>query len=283
MKKLLFHFDTDAMPSVFDAVVAYDGGADHVQAYGGVTPESCVPLVAGTMFTRGDKKNTAIFVSGSNMQSGEDLFDAVQKQFFGEFRVSVMLDSNGSNTTAAAMVALLHKEIPLKGKRAVILAGTGPVGQRAGVMMAQEGADVVLTSRKLDRAQAACYAMNKAFNVNMNAAAAPDEGSTAEVLEGAHIVLATGAAGIQLLSEDAWKNHPTLEALSDANATPPLGLQGVKTKDKAQNRHGKLCWGALGVGNIKLALHRRCIGKMFEANSQVFDAPQIYALAKEMV
>jgi methylenetetrahydrofolate/methylenetetrahydromethanopterin dehydrogenase (NADP+) len=76
-KKLLFHFDTDPMPSVFDTVVAYDGGADHVHGYGGVTPDNVSPLVAGTIFTRGDKKNSAIFVSGSNMQGGEDLFEAV--------------------------------------------------------------------------------------------------------------------------------------------------------------------------------------------------------------
>ena len=30
MKKLLFQFDTDTQPSVFDTVVGYDGGADHV-------------------------------------------------------------------------------------------------------------------------------------------------------------------------------------------------------------------------------------------------------------
>jgi hypothetical protein len=30
MKKLLFQFDTDTHPSVFDSVVAYDGGADYV-------------------------------------------------------------------------------------------------------------------------------------------------------------------------------------------------------------------------------------------------------------
>jgi hypothetical protein len=282
-KKLLFHFDTDPMPSVFDTVVAYDGGADHVHGYGSVTIENVAPLVAGTIFTRGDKKNSAIFVSGSNMQSGEELFEAVKRQFFGEFRVSIMIDSNGSNTTAAAMVALLAKEIPLKGKRAVILAGTGPVGQRAGVMMAQEGTEVILTSRKVDRAQAAVYAMSKAFGVNMTAAAAADKASTADILESAHIVLATGAAGVELLSEEMWKNHTTIEALSDANATPPLGIQGVKAKDKGEKRHNKLCWGALGVGNLKLNLHRRCIGKLFEANNQIFDAPQIYALAKEMV
>ncbi|MCA1854113.1 MAG: methylenetetrahydrofolate dehydrogenase, partial [Beggiatoa sp.] len=39
MKKLLFQLDTDPLPSAFDTVVAYDGGADHVIGYGGITPE----------------------------------------------------------------------------------------------------------------------------------------------------------------------------------------------------------------------------------------------------
>jgi hypothetical protein len=30
MKKLLYQFDTDALPAVFDNVVGYDGGADHI-------------------------------------------------------------------------------------------------------------------------------------------------------------------------------------------------------------------------------------------------------------
>ena len=37
MKKLLYQFDTDALPSVFDNVVGYDGGADHISGDGGVT------------------------------------------------------------------------------------------------------------------------------------------------------------------------------------------------------------------------------------------------------
>lgn len=281
-KKLLFHFDTDAYPSVFDTVVAHDGGADHVHGYGGVTPETVVPLVAGTIFTRGEKRFSAIFVSGSNMQAGEALFAAVQQQFFGSFRVSCMLDSNGSNTTAAAMVAQLSKAAPLAGKRAVVLAGTGPVGQRAGVMMAREGAEVVLTSRNLGRAQAACDAMKTAFGVELQAMAVADEAATSKALEGAHLVLATGAAGVQLLPEKLWAEHPTLEMLSDANATPPLGFEGIKAKDKGESRHGKLVFGALGIGNLKLALHRACIARLFESNDQVLDCEQIYAIAKTM-
>src|ERR1051326_712668 len=101
MKKLLFLFDTDPYASVFDTVVGYDGGADRVTGYANVTPDNVGALVDGTIFTRGgkDKQNTAIFVGGGNIEKGEVLFEAVKKRFFGPFRVSVMLDSNGSNTT----------------------------------------------------------------------------------------------------------------------------------------------------------------------------------------
>ena len=69
MKKLLYQFDTDPLPAVFDNVVAYDGGADHVIPYGGVTPKNVGALVDGAIFTRApkDKKLTAIFVGGANM------------------------------------------------------------------------------------------------------------------------------------------------------------------------------------------------------------------------
>jgi len=284
-KKLLFHLDTDPMPSVFDTVVAHDGGADHVHGYGGVTPENLTPLVAGTIFTRSpkDKRYTAIFISGSNMAAGEKLLKAVSKNFFSNFRVSVMLDSNGSNTTAAAMVALLAKQKPLAGKRAVILAGTGPVGLRAGVMMSHEGAKVTLTSRKLDRAQEACAGVKEGFGVDLTPMAVSDSAGAARALEGAHIVIATGAAGVELLAEEAWKDHPTLEMLSDANATPPLGIGGMDMMDKGKERHGKITFGAIGSGSLKLELHRHCIAQLFESNDQVLDAMEIYAMAKAMV
>src|SRR5919106_6926104 len=143
MKKLLFLLDTDPFPSVFDTVVAYDGGADRVAGYANVTPDNVGPLVDGTIFTRGakDKQNTAIFVGGGDMTKGEALFSAVKKKFFGPFRVSIMLDSNGSNTTAAAGVALLAKAKKLKGKKAVVLAGPGPVRMRAPALLGQAGAE----------------------------------------------------------------------------------------------------------------------------------------------
>jgi hypothetical protein len=284
MKKLLFQFDTDPHPSVFDTVVGYDGGADHVIGYGGLTPDTIAGLVEGAIFTRApkDKKNTAIFIGGSNMAAGQQLFTAVQKHFFPGFQVSVMLDSNGSNTTAAAAVAKLASSGTLTGKKAVVLAGTGPVGQRAAAMLAQEGAEVSLTARKMARAAQACADMKERFGVDIMPVEAVDNDARGRAIEQAQIVLAAGAAGIELITAEHWQHNPNIELMADANATPPIGIGGIDVMDRGENRHGKVIWGAIGFGTLKLTLHRACIGKLFEDNRQVFDAENIFALAKQM-
>jgi methylenetetrahydrofolate/methylenetetrahydromethanopterin dehydrogenase (NADP+) len=284
MKKLLFQFDTDAYPSVFDTVVAYDGGADHVIGHGELTPENVKTLVEGAIFTRApkDKKNTAIFVGGSDMVAGQALFKTIQKQFFAGFQVSVMLDSNGCNTTAAAAVAKIVANRSFAGKKAVVLAGTGPVGQRAAAMLAKEGAAVTITSRKLEQAIKACDAIKTRFDVDLIPIEAADNTTRANVIADANIVLATGAAGIELLSEEHWRDNPNLELIADANTSPPLGIGGTDMMDKGIERHGKIIWGAIGFGVFKLALHRACIAKLFEDNKQILDAENIFALAKEM-
>ncbi|WP_411726952.1 NADP-dependent methylenetetrahydromethanopterin/methylenetetrahydrofolate dehydrogenase [Methyloglobulus sp.] len=284
MKKLLFQFDTDIYPSVFDTVVAYDGGADHVIGYGGLSPENVTALVEGTIFTRApkEKKNTAIFVGGSDMVAGQALFKAVQKHFFPGFQVSVMLDSNGCNTTAAAAVAKLVANRSFAGKKTVVLAGTGPVGQRAAAMLAKEGAVVSITSRNMAHAIEACDAIKARFGVDLTPVEAFDNSARANAIADANIVLAAGAAGIELLTEEQWRDNKNIELIADANATPPLGIGGTDMMDKGIERHGKVIWGAIGFGTLKLALHRACIAKLFEDNTQVFDAENIFALAKEM-
>jgi methylenetetrahydrofolate/methylenetetrahydromethanopterin dehydrogenase (NADP+) len=284
MKKLLFQFDTDHYPSVFDTVVAYDGGAEHVIGHGGLTPENVRTLVEGAIFTRApkDKKDTAIFVGGSDMIAGQALFKAVQKQFFAGFQVSVMFDSNGCNTTAAAAVAKMVAGRRFDGKKAVVLAGTGPVGQRAAVMLAKEGATVAITSRKIEQATLACDTMKLRFGIDLLPIEAADNVARANAIADANIVLATGAAGIELLSEEQWRDNPNIELIADANTMPPLGIGGTDMMDKGLERHGKIIWGAIGFGAFKLALHRACIAKLFEDNKQVLDAENIFALAKEM-
>jgi hypothetical protein len=283
-KKLLFLLDTDPAPSVFDTVVGYDGGADHVIGYGGVTPESVAALVDGTIYTRGpkEKQHTAIFVGGGSMIAGEALFEAVKKRFFANFRVSMMLDSNGSNTTAAAGIALLAKAKPLAGKKAIVLAGTGPVGMRAAAMLHSEGAEVAITSRMKERADAASKAINDRFGFAPVPIEAFDNEARAAAVKGAQIVFAAGAIGVPLLDEKGWQNDPAIELIADCNAQPPLGIGGVEAIDKAKERHGKIVTGALGLGGLKLKLHRACVGQLFESSDQVLDAENIYAQAKAL-
>ena len=285
MKKLLYQFDTDPLPSVFDNVVAFDGGADHVTAYGSVNAQNVAPLVDGAIFTRApkDKKNTAIFIGGGNLAQGEALLDAVRARFFAKFRVSVMFDCNGSNTTASALVAYLAHGRNLSGKRAVVLAGSGPVGQRAAVLLAREGAQVTITGRKLAVVQAACDAIKARFGIEVRALEASSDQDRGAAIQGAHIVAATGAAGITLLQAEQWQRSESLELLADANTSPPAGLEGVGMSDRGASSHGKLLFGPLGFGSLKLAVHRACIARLFEQNDLVLDAEEIYGVAKTMV
>jgi methylenetetrahydrofolate/methylenetetrahydromethanopterin dehydrogenase (NADP+) len=285
VKKLLYQFDTDALPSVFDNVVGYDGGADHISAYGGINTKNVGGLVEGAIFTRGvkDKKNTAIFIGGGNMVEGEAVLAAVRKKFFAKFRVSVMFDCNGSNTTASAAVAWLAHGRSLAGKRAVVLGGSGPVGQRAAVLLAREGVSVALTGRKRDVVQAASDSIHSRFGIVTEAIEAPTNTERGAAIENAQIVLATGAAGITLLEERQWQDSKTLELIADANASPPAGIEGVGQSDRGTAKHGKVLFGSLGFGALKLALHRACVARLFEQNDLVLDAEEIYAIAKTMV
>ena len=98
MRKLLLQLDSSRLASVFDRVVAYDGGADAVLGYGGITATDVRDLVYGCMFTRGPKdlNHTAVFIGGSDIAAGEQLLAAATHTMFKPFTVSVMLDSNGS-------------------------------------------------------------------------------------------------------------------------------------------------------------------------------------------
>lgn len=285
MKKLLFQLDTDAQPSVFDTVVSYDGGADQVIGYARCVPDMVQSMVEGAIFTRAgaNKKYTALFIGGSSVTIGDALLDAVKRVFFDSFRVSVMLDCNGCNTTAAAAVASILKSGDINGKKAVILAGTGPVGGRAAVMLAREGARVAITSRSMARSEQACKHLNDRYNVDIEPLEADTRELRKQAIADANIVMATGAAGVKLLEAADWQDNATVEIVVDANAVPPAGIAGVGMNDRGKIINGKTLWGALGFGPAKLALQRHCIGSLFEQNDLVLDADEIFRLAKTMI
>lgn len=284
MKRLLLQLDSSPHPSVFDRVVAYDSGADDVMSYGGVTPEAVRDLVHGCIFTRGPKelKNTAIFVGGTDMATGERLLAEVGKAFIGPLKVSVMLDSNGSNTTAVAAVVKLQKAVgDVRGRRVVVTAATGPVGLRAVGLLAQAGAEVTMTSRR-EVDPAILDGLRRRFGGNIHAVVMPDSRVAAEVLEGAELLLNAGPAGTRLVPRGAWAGRAGLRVAADLNAVPPLGIEGIEVTDDGVTRDGVVCFGALGIGGLKMKIHRACIARLFERNDLVLDAETIAEVARSL-
>jgi hypothetical protein len=281
MRKLLLQLDSSPHPSVFDRVVAYDGGADEVMSYGGVTADAVRDLVHGCIFTRGprDLHNTAVFIGGSDMAEGERLLKAVRKAFFGPFSCSVMLDSNGSNTTAVAAVAkMMQVTGGAAGQRAVITAGTGPVGVRAAGLLARAGAEVTITSRRPVDA-ALLDGLRQRFGGSVREVLMREASEAPAVLEGASMLLNAGPAGVQLVPRSAWAGRQGLRVAADLNAVPPLGIEGIEVGDNAATRDGVTVFGALGVGNFKMKIHKACIARLFERNDLVLDAETIAEVA----
>jgi methylenetetrahydrofolate/methylenetetrahydromethanopterin dehydrogenase (NADP+) len=286
VKKVLIQLDTDEHPSPFDAIVAHDAGVDVLLSHGGVAPDDVKDLVQGAIFTRGpdDLSSTAVWVGGSDATAGEKVLEAVQGAFFGPFRVSAMLDSDGCNTTAATAIALIAKDGDLRGKRAVIL-GVGPVGLRSAVLLEQEGADVIAVTIPADVLGTDSYhrprGLAVAERLGLEAHEPADRSEMEAALQGASIVLASGPAGVQLLRHDVWSTNPTVELLIDYNAAEPLGIEGIEATDDLVERDGKRVLGALGVGGPKMKTHKACVRRLFEANDVVLNADGVYAVARD--
>lgn len=282
MKTILAQFDTDVLPSSFDRVVAVDSAVDEIFSYGGVTPENVTGLVHGLIFTRGpaDLKNSAIFIGGSDVAAGDALLRKVSKTFFGPMRVSVIMDSNGCNTTAAAAIASARKHLNLAGCKAIVLGATGPVGLRAAELLALEKAEVTLVSRTLDRAEAACESIRaKLADAHVTAASASQPTEFAALCQGSAIVVAAGAAGVCFLETGSLEKISGVKLAIDLNAVPPVGIADIGVMDKAVEKSGVICYGALGVGGLKMKVHKKAIATLFEANDRVFETRAIYELA----
>ena len=284
--KLLIQLDADPQPSVFDRVVAIDAGVDQVLAHGGVALEQVEALVHGAIFTRGvgDLKCTAIFIGGSDVAIGESMLKRVADSFFGPMRVSVMLDANGANTTAVAAVLCAGRHlIKLSETCVLVLAGTGPVGQRAARLLAREGAQVKLASRSLPRASSVAAAINSGLGGDhVQPCATRDDDGLKAALDGVALVISAGKTGVQLLPEKLWQVNPDLRVLIDLNAVPPAGIEGVGPMDNAAQRGDAIIYGAIGVGGRKMKIHKAAIRSLFEAHDRVLDAETIYELAKAL-
>ncbi|HEV3203411.1 MAG TPA: NADP-dependent methylenetetrahydromethanopterin/methylenetetrahydrofolate dehydrogenase, partial [Gemmataceae bacterium] len=277
--------DTDPQPSVFDRVVAVDAGVDEIFSYGNVQPDQVRDLVHGAIFTRHPKelKRTAIFIGGSEVTAGERVLDEVRRQLIPQFglRVSVLLDGNGANTTAAAAVRAAARHLNLKDVPALVLGGTGPVGQRVARLLVRQGAEVRIASRQRPRAEAVCAAIrNKVDGARVESAGSGSPSELQAALAGRSLVISAGAAGKTLLPKTARFACPNLKVAIDLNAVPPVGIEEIEVMDKGVERNGVIGYGAVGIGETKMKIHKAAITRLFESNDQVLDVEEVYALAE---
>ena len=285
-KTILIQFDPDAHASVFDRVVAIDSNVNELFSYANVQPDQVRDLVHGAIFTRGPKdlKNTALFIGGGNVEKSEALLSKALGAMVPEYglRVSVLFDANGCNTTAAAAVRIAAKNLDLKDKKVLILAGTGPVGQRAALLLAKLGAKVFLSSRTIEKAQSAIVSLGKKIGECPAPVAiqVANEIELKNALEGVELVISTGAAGVCLLPEKIRQAVSSLKMVVDLNAVPPMGIEGTSVMDKGAIREGVICYGAIGVGDLKMKIHRAAIAALFTRNDQVMDALEVYEIAQ---
>jgi len=283
MKKILIQLDTDQHPSPFDAIAAYDAGVEIVLGFGAITAENLGDIVQGAMFPRGPDglANTAYWVGGSTVRDGEAVFDAARKLFFKPFDASIMLDSDGSNTTAATAVALVRREVTLNGNRAAVV-GVGPVGLRTAELLRREGAEVTVLTFPPDvlkgghrRASGIPVAQEAGFEV-----VEPESSDQLDAaIAGNTAAFAAGPPGVQILRRSGWAGVEGLAVVVDFSAAEPVGVQGVARDDNLTEEGGVKKLGALAVGGPKMNVQKRCVQRMFEDKGTVLDLDGVYDVA----
>jgi len=293
-KDVIIFLDTDKYASPFDMLVAIDLYPDaQIINYSNVEVSDAKRLIQDAMFPRGPEgaKHTKVFIGGQDVDKALEILKVIKKSMFPPFELSVIVDPRGSNTTASAAVAKTMKLFEekgfgdFKGKTAAILAGTGPVGVVAARLYASEGGKVVLTSRKLERATAVADKINEELGTNQVCGAqAGTPVEIGEAIKDADIVLACGAAGIELLPLSVLEKYGhKVKVLGDINAVPPLGIEGMKATHKGKEfTPGKFGIGALAIGPLKIQVEGEMFKQAVENPSGIVDYKDAYSLAKKL-
>jgi methylene-tetrahydromethanopterin dehydrogenase len=282
-KPYILHMLTTAKNlSPFDVNMAMDAGWVSAVPYINVELGEIQGLVQDAIFSRSAKnlKRTAIFIGGRDTKLAMDMLKMAKKSMVPPFEVSVFADPSGAFTTAAGMMAAVERELMAKfnttlaGKTMLALGGTGPVGQAAAVIAAKAGANVRIIGRQLEKAQQVAEMCNSEFGAGKINITAGADIEKSQYIKTADIVVATGAAGIELLSAELVASAPMLKVAADVNAVPPAGIAGV---DAFQNgtpitgsNSGAVGIGALAIGNIKYQAQNRLLKQMIETDKPVY-------------
>jgi methylene-tetrahydromethanopterin dehydrogenase len=269
--------------SPFDVNMASDAGYNLLMPYTDVGLDQVQGLVQDAIFSRGPKgvKRTGLFIGGREVGLAMDMLEQAKQAMVPPFEVSVFADPSGAFTTAAAMVACVEHWLQktstqgLQGRQVVIFGGTGPVGTCAGVIAAQNGAEVRIASHRTARdAQAIADVYNTRYGVRMQGAGAATDEEKLALLEEAEIVMGAAKAGVQVLTQAHLERAPRLAAAVDVNAVPPLGIDGIDLQDNGkvlEATPGRAVGiGALAVGNVKYVVQQNLFKEMLQADRPVY-------------
>ena len=230
-KPYLLHLITsEKNASPFDVNMAYDAGWTNITPYTSVEPSEIQALVQDAIFSRSTSAltRTGIFFGGRDTHEAMDMIQEAKKHMVPPFEVSVFADPSGAFTTAAGMVAITEKKLKdtfnqnLGDSSVIILGGTGPVGVASAVICAKAGAKVTLVGRSLEKAERVASICNDRYE-SKNVQPGVDANKS-EYLNTADIVLNTGAAGIQLMTDEHISSSETLKICADTKRYHQQGL-----------------------------------------------------------
>jgi methylene-tetrahydromethanopterin dehydrogenase len=280
--------------SPFDVNMALDAGYDAAIPYMNVTLEEVSALVQDAMFSRPPKigVRTAMFIAGKNAILALDMLNAAKKSLVPPFGISLFADPAGSFTTAAAMVACVEKTLrdkkqrTLKGLKVAVFGATGVVGFSSGVIAALEGAEVTLVGYDgTRRVSDAAREIKTRFSADVAIADGSDEAKNTDILARAEAAFCAGRAGVRILSTAQLAAAPRLLIVTDVNAVPPSGVEGLDVMANGQELtpHGTLGIGPLTIGNIKYKTESGLFQRMIAATKPLsLDFRDAFQLAREL-
>ena len=266
--------------SPFDANMAFDAGWQSVVPYTNVTIEEIQALVQDSIFSRSPSalKRTGIFLGGRDTHVAMDMLDETKKHMVPPFEVPVFADPSGAFTTAAGMVAKTEKalkekfNIEFKNMKIAILGGTGPVGVASAVISSKAGNAVTLIGRNAEKTEKVVTICNERYGSKSVVAGVDSDKES--ILKNIDIVFNTGAAGIQLMSDELVASSSDLKICADVNAVPPAGIAGVDAMDdvvEMKNSDSKAyAIGALAIGNVKYKSQHDCLKLMYSSDKPVY-------------
>ena len=287
-------FTTTDNLSPFDVNMALDAGWNAVIPYTNLDTEDITPLVQDAIFSRGPSgvKRTGIFIGGRDMHKALEMLSIARKAMMPPFEVSVMADPSGAFTTAAGLIAavsgqLMKSDSQWNSSKVLVVGGTGPVGMAASILAANLGAEVTIMSRTQDKAErvAKVCATLSTGDGTLSGASYDNKSS---ILSGIHVVLATAAAGVEVMNADDLKSASSLKVAADVNAVPPSGIVGLDVMSAGtilpDSSSSAVGVGALAIGNIKYQAQHRLLKRMYDSDVSVyFDYEDACQMAQEYV